>query len=123
MLFISPNETNGEKLFKLCCEFFSKTGSDGRIGRKLCAWLSSDPFSKIMCLQRVNYIRLDSATSSRELLEKMLITWREGYTKIISKHSGVNQEIIKGWFDDVIKACREGSFLWNIPITSAVRKF
>lgn len=123
MIHIYPNEVNGEKWTQTMLDYYNKLGYDGRIGRKLFSLLHSEPFTKSLCSQKVDYICVDSCRYSRRPLEDLIITWKNKFGRVIPKITNVNEKTFLSWYDDILKAIKskEGYFVWNIPVVSAVK--
>jgi ubiquinone/menaquinone biosynthesis C-methylase UbiE len=123
MIQIYPFEANGEKWVQTMLDFYNKMGCDGRIGRKLMTLLQSEPLSKSLCSQRIDYITVDSCKFSRRPLEDLVTAWKNAYANVIPKFTNVNEKTLVSWYDDILRTIKskDGYFVWHIPVVSAVK--
>lgn len=97
-----------------------KTGVDLRSGRRMytiCRGLSMTDVT-------VRYLIVDTVRVDRDLFARIWEAWRDGYTEVIAEHSGLEVELVRSVWDDMINCIRspDGYGVWQIPIISGIKK-
>jgi hypothetical protein len=91
-------------------------GVDERIGRRTWALLRALGLEQLA----VDYVTVDTVRVPRETFAAIIEAWRDGYTEVISQHTGLKLEEVRAYFDAMIAGIRHPDeyAVWHIPVLS-----
>jgi SAM-dependent methyltransferase len=95
-------------------------GVDERIGRR--TW----PLLRQLGLERlaIDYVTVDTVRVPRATFAAIIEAWRDGYTDVISGHTGVPRRKVRAYFDTMIASIRhpEEYAVWHVPVLSGRKR-
>ena len=117
MLHLAAGARDPDEFWHRCVRAAAKgMGVDERVGRR--TW----PLLRRLGLEslRVDYVTVDSVRVPREIFAAIIEAWRDGYTEILSRHSGFARDEVRGHFDGMIASIRNPDeyAVWQVPVLS-----
>lgn len=117
MLHLGAGAKDPDEFWHRCVRAAAKgMGVDERIGRR--TW----PLLRALGLKelRVDYVVVDTVRVPRETMAAILEAWRDGYTDVLSQHSGFARDDVRAHFDHMIGNVRnpEEYAVWQVPVLS-----
>lgn len=96
-----------------------KTGVDYASGRHAPGWLEGLGFRAV----EANYVIVDTLRVPRPVLREMFLSWRDGYTGLLSEMTGLAPEAVSERFEDMIRCVSEppGYAVWFVPVVTGVK--
>jgi len=118
MIYAYPTKFDVREISNVCVSFLNNTGTNGLFGRmSYNITLHNAHPSKI----DINTILVDTIKVQRSTVAKIWETWRDGYSQILSDHSGVPKDQIIAMWNDLIDCTKreDGYACWQIIVCSA----
>lgn len=117
LMLFHPTQKNADDFWQQgVMKFAQNTGTDLRIGRKTPALLLERGCQNI----RAEYVVLDTLRVPRQTFADIWTAWRDGYTDIIAKHSGMSRDAVWDYWNDMISAILDpqGYGVWLVPVVT-----
>jgi ubiquinone/menaquinone biosynthesis C-methylase UbiE len=87
---------------------------DERVGRRTWTLLRALGLEELT----VDYVTVDTLRVPRETFAGIIEAWRDGYTEVISQHTGKGLEEVRAYFDAMIASIRHPDeyAVWQVPV-------
>lgn len=117
MLHFMPGKLDPDRFWQELVPVACKgMGVDERIGRRTWTLLRALGLEQLT----VDYVTVDTVRVPRETFAAIIEAWRDGYTEVISQHTGLKLEEVRAYFDAMIASIRHPDeyAVWQIPVLS-----
>lgn len=96
-----------------------KTGVDFASGRHAPYWLETLGFNTI----GVEYLIVDTLRVPRLILREIFLSWRDGYTSLVSEVTGLARDEVSARFEDMIACVSHppGYAVWFVPVVTGLK--
>jgi SAM-dependent methyltransferase len=118
MLWCHPTARDSDEFWqRLPQEFGRAIGCDNHVGRTMFTVLHDLGLGDIA----VDYVVVDTLRVPRETFARIWEAWRDGFTDLIARYTGLPPAEVRARWDEMIACVRDprGYALWQVPIWSA----
>ncbi len=120
MLHCHPTELDADGFWqRIPPRVGAAIGCDFHVGRKTYTLLHDLGMRDI----RVDYMVVDTLRVHRDTFARIWEAWRDGYTDMLTEHSGVPREEVERRWEEMIACARDprGYALWQVPVWTAMK--
>ena len=118
MLWCHPTPSGSDGFWQRLPQIFGAAlGCDNHVGRKMFTLLTDLGLRDIA----VDYVVLDTLRVRRDLFASIWEAWRDGYTEVLVRTTGIGREEIERRWREMIECARDprGYALWQVPVWTA----
>lgn len=115
MLHFTPGKLDPDRLWnEIVPTAAHSMGVDERVGRRTWTLLRQLGLEQLT----VDYVTVDTVRVPRETFAGIIEAWRDGYTDVLSQHSGRKREEVRALFDAMLASLSHPDeyAVWHIPV-------
>jgi SAM-dependent methyltransferase len=115
MLHFTAGVVNPDRFWLECVPVAARSmGVDERIGRRTWTLLRNLRLKQLA----VDYLTVDTVRVPRATFAAIIEAWRDGYTDVLSQHSGLPRKKVRAYFDFMIARIRDPQdyAVWHVPV-------